>query len=594
MFNLIKEIFSIIDANKIRQVLLLQILIIVSNIFEVIGFASIIPFLSVIGNKDTLYSNKYLLGTYELFNMNSFNEFVIFLGVGVFCLVCFSFLLSILKQFLVTRFANGIGFELGNNLFRFYLQQGWIYHSQINTSELTSKISVEAIRVKNIMKSLLQINAQMFFCLFIVIGLIFVNPIVTCISSFIFFVSYVGIYKIVKKILNKNSLILTKTSELRFKTMQEGFGSIRDILLTSRQKYFTDKFDQTGEQFAKTTTENQVVASVPMYFLQTIFLGGIIVYIISMLGQPEGSLHKIIPTLTLFALAGVKLLPACQQIYSNIAQIKSNLSAFVSIKADLYSYQQLKSSKEDSNNDSFSHSDISIENVNFTYPNKSNQALSNINMKISKGNVVAVVGSSGSGKSTLADVITGLLLPNDGRVLFDGKELSKDNRFSWRKSIGYISQSVFLLDGDFYENIAFGEKEYDKSRIDNVIKMAQLESVVSDLPDGLDTIIGEKGVQLSGGQRQRIGIARVLYRESNILILDEATSALDSGTERNILQNILENFKDKTIIMITHRVSTTDICDDVYFIEGGVVVDSGNYADLIERNDKFKQLAGNI
>jgi ABC-type bacteriocin/lantibiotic exporters, contain an N-terminal double-glycine peptidase domain len=298
-----------------------------------------------------------------------------------------------------------------------------------------------------------------------------------------------------------------------------------------------------------------------------------------------------------YALAGVKLLPAFQQVYAIISTIQGNLSAFDSIREDFKNSQneELLIEEKKSNYEKFKiEKTILLKDIIFSYPGKSNSTLNELNIEIPVNKTVGIVGSSGSGKSTIIDIILGLINPDKGEIVIDGEfKINKDNIHFMQDKIGFVPQSIFLSDASIKENIAFGESisEIDESKIEKSLILANLDEFITTLPDGLDTQVGQNGMQLSGGQRQRIGIARALYRESEILIFDEATSSLDNVTEALVMDAINNFAKTKTIIIVAHRLSTVQKCDKLYLIDKGNVVDSGNYEYLLENNKEFLEMA---
>src|SRR5699024_8668510 len=297
----------------------------------------------------------------------------------------------------------------------------------------------------------------------------------------------------------------------------------------------------------------------------------------------------------IYALACFKLLPALQQIYSSITQIKGNSAAFEAVKEDL---QQSKITQNKLNEKTVSpklkfEQQIRLDDISFAYPNKDKYALHNVIISIPFNHVIGIVGSSGSGKSTLIDIILGLLPPQSGEIYIDDTLVTKDNIRGWQNNLGFVPQSIFLSEGSIAENIAFGipANEIDYDQVMKAISLAHLTELVEELPEGINTKVGERGVQLSGGQRQRIGIARALYNEADILIFDEATSALDGITEKIIMDAIHDFTGQKTIIMIAHRLKTVQKCDTIYLMEKGRVIDQGTYQQLVENNPKFREMA---
>jgi len=305
-------------------------------------------------------------------------------------------------------------------------------------------------------------------------------------------------------------------------------------------------------------------------------------------------LGMILPIISVYALATFKLMPALQQIYMNIGNIKANISAFESIQLDLENSikADLKASTP-KNGFLYPAEKISLENITFTYPGKVEPALEKINISISAKNIIGIVGPSGAGKSTLIDIMLGLLIPQQGNLKVDDSIITSENNRLWQNSIGYVAQSIFLSEGTIVQNVAFGipEEHVDLDKVKSALKLACLNEFIESLDEGIYTRVGERGVQLSGGQRQRVGIARALYHQAEVLIFDEATSSLDGITEKMIMESIDQLSGKKTIIMIAHRLKTIKNCDKIFFLANGRVIDEGSYQELISKNDQFKKMA---
>ena len=329
--------------------------------------------------------------------------------------------------------------------------------------------------------------------------------------------------------------------------------------------------------------------------MELLAFGAMISLVLVLLTTRDGNLSQVLPVLAVYALAGFKLLPALQQIYGSVTTIRGNTAAFDAIKTDLLASLTLQNSQSSyaSNIDLDSAKSIRLNNVSFNYPNKQTAALSNLTIDIPVNATVGFVGESGSGKSTTIDLLLGLIKPDKGQLLIDQTVIDSDNISAWQQHIGFVPQSIFLSEGSIAENIAFGlsAKDISLEKVKKAVKLAHLDALVESLPLGLDTKVGERGVQLSGGQRQRIGIARALYNDADILVFDEATSALDGITEKVIMDAIQELSGKKTIIMIAHRLKTVQKCDIIYLMEKGEIVDQGNYQDLINKNVRFRKMA---
>ena len=313
----------------------------------------------------------------------------------------------------------------------------------------------------------------------------------------------------------------------------------------------------------------------------------------------QGNLEIILPIVSIYALAGFKLLPAFQQIYFSISTIQANIASYENIKSDLKS-SAIKYSNYNYEDDTFVSSEsisfskaITLSNISFSYPETSQSLISNLSIEFPKNQVIGLVGPSGSGKSTIIDILMGLVEPDAGELVVDSSALNLLQKRALQNSIGFVSQSIYLADSSIKENIAFGIPPdlIVNTDITRALKLANLEDVIQSLPNGVDTFVGERGVQLSGGQRQRIGIARALYNDPEILVFDEATSPLDGLTEKNIMKAIDSFAGQKTIILIAHRLSTVMNCNLIYYMENGKIIDQGTYQYLIESNANFKQMS---
>ncbi|WP_211181383.1 ABC transporter ATP-binding protein, partial [Psychrobacter cibarius] len=412
---------------------------------------------------------------------------------------------------------------------------------------------------------------------------------------FIFALAYFLLYKLVRKKLVSNGQKISQVSTERFRLMNEGFGGIKDVLLLNRSQDFVKRFEESGKVFSRALGLNAGISQVPRYFMELIAFGTMIGLVLLLIKLHEGNLGAVLPILAVYALAAFKLLPALQQIYSSIAQIKGNLSAFEAIKGDL---ERSVSSHKPITKETLSirtelKQQITLSDIKFNYPGKSRPAVNGVTMTIPVNSVVGLVGSSGSGKSTLIDLLLGLLMPQSGHIYVDDTRITSENKRAWQDTLGFVPQSIFLSEGTIAENIAFGlpVTDIDLKQVNKALELASLTELVSQLPDGVNTKVGERGVQLSGGQRQRIGIARALYHEADVLVFDEATSALDGITEKVIMDAIHDFSGQKTIIMIAHRLKTVQKCDIIYLMDQGKIVDQGTYQELVETNPQFKEMA---
>ncbi len=597
MFKLIKNLFSLLTAKQRKQYYALQLLVVLMAVMEIAGVASIIPFMALVGNINQLQHDTFIAQVYQASGVSSETQFLFLLGLGVLIMLLIATLISSYTIWTISMFSNKIGAEIADRLYTHYLKQGWLFHASGSSALLTKKIAIESIRVTSgILLPLMHVNAKTILAFLMILSIFIYDSTVAIIIFTIFAVAYSILFTVVKMRLQRNGKTISAVNEQRFRLMNEGFGGIKDVLLLGRDGDFIKRFNQTGISLARSLGTNDALGAMPRYIIELIAFGSMISVVLYLIAYHEGNLGVILPILSVYALAGVKLLPAFQSIYTSIARIRANGAAFESIKGDLNNSKQIKSSLSKIDKTAlFPKKNISLENVTFKYPNKEEPALNQLNMSIPVNSVIGVVGPSGSGKSTLVDILLGLIKPQQGQLKIDGDIINNKNCRSWQNTIGFVAQSIFLSEGSIAENVAFGipKDQINYDQVHQALKLAHLEELIDSYQDGIHTKVGERGVQLSGGQRQRIGIARALYYKAEVLVFDEATSSLDGITEKMIMEAIHNFSGQKTIIMIAHRLKTVQKCDQIFFIDKGKVVDKGTYQELIEKNEHFKNMAAN-
>ena len=595
MLRVIKQLFAVLTPAQRKSYYFLQFLVILMAIMEIVGVASIVPFMALVGDMDQLNQDSIFGKAYIASGINTEFKFVLMLGISVLMLLIIASTVSIFTIWRLTKFAHKTGAELGDRLYSYYLKKDWLFHASGNSSNLIKKIATEIPRTtQGIIVQLMQMNAKIVLAIFVIITVFFYDPKVALSGFLVFSLSYILLFSIVKIRLQNNGKILSEVYQSRFGLMNEGFGGIKDILLLGRDLDFIYRFKETGRKMAYSLGNNAALAQAPRYFIELVAFGSIILLVIYLFVSHNGDLGMILPSLTVYAVASVKILPAFQQIYSSIADIRANIAAFESIQPDLVDSMKIEEFKITSEKKILSPKNkISIENVSFNYDKKEEFALNELNMEIPVKNVIGIVGSSGSGKSTLIDIFLGLIKPKKGHLKVDDTVIDDHNKRSWQNNIGFVAQSIFLSDSSIAENVAFGipKDKIDTERVLKSLELAHLLELVEGFKDGIYTQVGERGVQLSGGQRQRIGIARSLYHGAEILIFDEATSSLDGITEKMIMQAIHEFSGEKTIILIAHRLKTVEKCDQIFFMDKGRVVDQGTYKELFEKNKLFRNMA---
>ncbi|MDN3554856.1 ABC transporter ATP-binding protein [Halomonas maura] len=594
----IKRLYRLLTAEQRKRLFRLQLLVGAMSIAELSSIAAIGGFMAVVGNMSILEGQGILADFYRLHGNGEPTTFLFWLGLGVLGVLTVAAIFSILTTWKLSLYSQQVGAELSTRLYKHYMQQDWLFHSAGSSSDLTNKLAQECRRISdNVLSPLMQINAKIALALFISTAIFLFNPWVALSGLALFSFIYWVLYRTVRRKLINNGIAVSKTNRLRFKLMNEGFGGIKDTLLLGRQSEFNRRFEKSSRQlgYAKGTT--MALSHSPRYLMELVAFGAVISLVLYLLIAHQGNLSTILPILSVYAMAGFKLMPAFQQIYRGLATVRGNIASFTNLQDDL------EASQAESDQDASTLRDekwvpvhsIDLENITFRYPGKREATLEDINLTIPVNGVIGLVGASGCGKSTIIDLLLGLIVPDQGQILLDGQPLTPDRRRAWQNSLGFVPQSIFLADSSIRENIAFGlpRARIDDAKVRHAAKMAHLEELVERLPDGLDTRVGERGIQLSGGQRQRIGIARALYDDAEVLVMDEATSALDGITERLVIDAIHDFSGRKTIVMVAHRLATVRSCGCIYLLEAGRVIDSGTFDELVERNATFQRMAEN-
>lgn len=593
----LRVLFSLLSSQQRKDLVLLQLLVILSAFAELVSVLSIGPFMALVSDIDNMNENRRLVQFFHFLLITKPEDILFYSGVLFLIILTIAAIISMYTTIRLSLYASRIGAELSIRLYKYYMYQPWIFHAKCNSSLLSNNVAQEAGRITGqIIRPLMVMNSKLVMVIFLGTTIFIYNPSVALSGIIIFTVAYFILYRIVRNSLVKNGKKVTEANLERFKLMNEGFSGIKDTLLLGRQARFNNSFEKVSYNLSRAQGVNSALAQAPRYAMELVATGSVIFLVLYLIKTYEGDLSSILPILSIYALAGLKLLPAFQQIYLSLTQIRATMSAFDGLKGDLLASGEKKFDipQNEKIKLKIKHN-IELKDISFRYDEKQDIVINNVNIIIPTNKTVGIVGASGSGKSTIIDIILGLILPDEGQIFADGVPLKDRKLREWQNNIGFVPQSIFLSDTSIRENIAFGLplSDIDEIKVNQAIKMANLEELIKKLPNGLDTRVGERGVQLSGGQRQRVGIARALYNNADCLVLDEATSALDGITERLVMDAVNEFSGSKTIIIIAHRLSTVRCCDFIYLLDAGKVVDSGTYDELLKRSLLFQRMVNN-
>jgi len=588
--KVITKLLKILSLKERKQAMFLMILILIMAILETIGVASILPFIAVVSEPSLIETNEILKALYQQskkIGVTNKQNFLFFLGLVVFILLIISISVKAITAYFSAYFIKMCEYNLGTRLAEKYLNQPYSWFLNRNSADLGKTVLSElAIVIENGLAPIVSLFAQSFIVLALLILLILVDIKLALIIGATFSTFYLLIYKSLRSYLNRIGGELKNANKLRFTSLSELFGAIKEVKIGGLEKTYVKRFAKPAEDFARNQYIFQIINQLPRFALEGIAFGGMLIVVLFLMSRDQ-SFTKVLPIIALYALAGYRLMPAIQQIYISISQMRFVGPILDSVYKEI---KDLNHKTINSENVNLSYTnDIVINNGSYTYPNSKKEALKNINIRIFPQTTIGIVGPTGSGKTTLVDIILGLLELQIGTLEVDKKIIDQRNVRSWQKSIGYVPQHIYLSDSSIESNIAFGVKKTNINHelVIKASKIANLHQFVSnELEDKYQTIVGERGVRLSGGQRQRIGIARALYHNPKVLVLDEATSALDGNTEKIVMEAVNKLRSDMTVIMIAHRLSTIEKCDIVYLLEKGQLKAQGSYEEL-KNNYKF-------
>lgn len=565
--------------------------------FEVIGIGIILPYLALLMNPSSVTHHHLIAPIYHFLVTHqiiaSQTQFLILITGTIILIYWLKNSYFILNQRFQANFVYELYRTIATKLFRFYLTEDYKNHLDRNTGTLIRNINQLTLDLITIfLLPFLMLVSEVFIVLLLLVFLLYVNPLST-LYVFVLLGSMVSIiFMMTRKKIQAMGAKVADHQTSANRQVLHGLGSFKTTTLLQKQEFFVSHYNDAVEHLSENRKSFEVMQNMPRFLMETAIVTVMLSLALIMLwrGRTNGEL---ILMLSLFGMAGMRLLPSMNRILNSMNAIKYSKAMIEELLVDLLKIPQQQDQLVNKPQDSIIFDNIRLERVDFSYGDK--LTLKDINLTICAGQSVGFVGHSGSGKSTLIDVILGLLSPSRGKIMLNDKNI-EDILPSWQKSIGYIPQDIYLTDESIKANIAFGVEpsQIDEKQLANVIKVAQLESLINELPEGVNTEIGERGVKLSGGQRQRIGIARALYHNPQVIVMDEATAALDNVTERAFMDAVNGLKGQKTLIMIAHRLTTVENCDVIYFMEKGKIVDKGTFQELNSSNMKFKNLASKL
>jgi ATPase len=572
MYKKLSYIFSKRDKYKIA---LLLCIMVAGSFLELLGVAVFQPFVNIIMMPDSIQENPYLARIYQMFGCSTTESFLTVVALGIIVIYVVKNVYLWVEQNLIMKFTYGMQQKLSTRLLTTYLSEPYTFHLNKNIAELQRSMQEDTGLFTQVLMHTLQLIAEVVVCIVLGVYLFTVSNSITVVIVGLLILCVVLFTKITKRFTEQLGKEAQVYKGKLYQWVNQSLGGVKEVKVLNREEFFVSSYKKYYGLYIKGVRINRLLSITPKYMVEAVCMTGLLIAIIIKLNFGHGELENFIPQLATFAVAAFRLLPSVGRINEHVNNILYAVPSVDLIYGDLKGIEDYQESKgeEEGKEWSFEHG-ITAKHITYAYPNTDTNVLEDANCVIPKGKTVAFIGSSGAGKTTMADIILGLLAPQRGKILVDDIDVFK-NLTMWHHQIGYIPQVIYLSDDTIRNNIAFGihEDQIDEEAVRTALKKAQLAEFVDTLPDGLDTIVGDRGVRLSGGQRQRIGIARALYHDPEILVLDEATSALDNETETAVMEAIESLQGSKTMIIIAHRLTTIQNADIIYEVGDGKVTE---------------------
>ena len=575
--TIFQQVWRILSRQERRGLGWIFVLMIVGSVLETLSLGLVVPVVGLLTRPNYIQNFPRIN---ELLGYPTEHQFVIGMMFALVVVYIAKSFFLIWSAWVQRGYSASVTTRIGRQLFRSYLYQPYAFHLQRNSAVLIRNSQNSGLVMTGIIDPILVISSDILVTAGLLVLLIKLEPIGSIATISIFGLSSWIFRKFTNSRIKTWGEIQNFHKRMLLQHLQQGFGGVKDVKILGTEEYFASQYGENLLKNSEVVRRFSIAQTLPRFGLEILTIIGLAVLVSTMV-LLDSELPEILPVLGLFGAAAFRLLPAVNRLISNFQIINVSRPQVNEVFEDLDLPDQLNHKNSDR---STLTSAISIVDISFSYAESLKNVVSGVSVKIGRGEAVGLIGSSGSGKSTLVDILLGLLEPKSGKVLVDGSDIHDDLR-GWQDQIGYVPQSIFLTDDTLRRNVAFGlpKDKIDDAAVRSAIRSAQLEEFVASLPDGMETVVGERGVRLSGGQRQRIGIARALYNNPDVLVLDEATSSLDTETEHGVMQAVQALQGDKTVIIVAHRLSTVEYCDRLYRLENAQIVDEGTFSEVTSR-----------
>lgn len=587
MIRATKKILKILNTRQKKIMVILAVMMFIGGLVESLSVSLMLPLLTAVMDASEWQSEWYAVLICDIFHINGQRDYVV-------CLLLILIAVFVLKNaYLIAEYHIQYGFitrsrvQLQHDLMRRYMHKPYEYYLNSSTGEIVRIVTSDTNHAFELMTSLLSFYTEIIVSIMLGITVTIMSWQIGTGMIIILLIELIIIAKIIKPILRRQGNIQRRDSGLANKWLLQAINGIKSIKVSNREQFFEEKYGKHADMAAVAEKKQKILYVLPRLIIEAFTVTGVLIMLLIMV-LAGTSLASIVPLLSAFVMAAIRLLPSVNRISAAMTQVSfyegglDNVIRTLELEDEIDARTPIDIKTDICLNDAGAvnkqvgiafFKEILFDGITFAYPNSDKNVLENACFSIVPGQSIGIIGSSGAGKTTAMDILLGLLEPQSGRVLVDGVDITKDMA-AWHELLAYIPQSIFLMDDTIRENVAFGmsTKDIDDERVWQALSDAQLKELVENMPEGLDTVIGEAGIRLSGGQRQRLGIARALYNNPQILFFDEATSALDNETEAAIMDSINSLKGKKTLIIIAHRLTTIENCDTVYRVGNGKVV----------------------
>ena len=577
MRKIYNKVRVLLDGKQKRQMVGIVFLMLIGGVLESLGIAMIAPVMQVVIDPKKVQESRLLSGIYDLFNLSSTTQLAAIIMVAIILTFVIKNIFLYFMNVVQLRFVYTNQFATSRRMMINFMQRPYEYYLNADTTVIQRNITSDVNNLYALILSCLQLISEMIVFVCLVAILLSQDARMTITIAVLLVIVLLVIKYFIKPVMVKAGQDNQDYYSGLYKWIYESVTGIKEIKVANKENYFINGYADCGAGYVNAVQKYNLYNSTPRLLIETIAIAGMIGYMLVVMASGT-SLTDLLPQLTVLAAAAARLLPSANRINNYLTSI-AYFEPFLDNVSD-----NLQNEIHD-RSISYNSADyrtrvrvdklpvtktIKMEDITYKYPNTDKLILDRATMEIPVGKSVGIVGTSGAGKTTIVDVLLGLLKPENGRILADGVDVNT-NYQGWLKNIGYIPQTIFMTDSTIRKNVAFGvpDEEIDDAKVWQALKEAALDDYVKELPEGLDTQIGERGIRLSGGQRQRIGIARALFEDPEVLVLDEATSALDNDTEAAIMDSINRLHGKKTLVIIAHRLQTIEKCDMIYNIGDG-------------------------